>query len=241
MNRPESMNALEYQLRLDLLDCFNKLLESDQARVVILTGSGKAFCAGGDLRELKNGLSVDQARKIALHGNKIILAIRNLEKPVIAAVNGAAFGAGFSIAMACDLIIATEEAKFCQVFIKVGLVPDLGATYFTPRLVGLQKSKELAFTAKIIKADELEKLGVINYVVPHEDLEKQAFDLARQIAEGPALALGLTKKLLNQSWNFSLEDILELEAKTQAGCMQSEDHMEGLAAFYKKRKHKPEK
>ncbi|MBW2120094.1 MAG: enoyl-CoA hydratase [Deltaproteobacteria bacterium] len=236
MNRSENINALEYQLRDDLVDCFQGLSEDNHIRVVILTGIGKAFCAGGDLRELRQRMTVDRARKYVLHVSRTIRAITNIEKPVIAAVNGAAMGAGFSLVLACDLVVSSEEAKFAQAFVKVGLVPDLGGNYFMPRLIGLQKAKELAFTGRVLSARELADLGMINYLVPPEDLESRAFDLAREIAEGPPLALGLTKKLLNTSWNLSLDEMLELEAQTQAACMQSEDHMEGIAAFYEKRK-----
>jgi 2-(1,2-epoxy-1,2-dihydrophenyl)acetyl-CoA isomerase len=236
MNRSKSMNALEHRLRVDLVDCFQELSEDDDIRVVILTGTGKAFSAGGDLRELGQKMTVDKARKYVSHVSRIVLAIQNLEKPVIAAVNGAAMGAGFSIMMACDLVVVSEQAKFSLSFVNVGLLPDLGATYFLPRLLGVQKAKELVFTGKVLSAHELADLGLINDLVPHEGLEKSAFDLARQLAEGPPLALGSAKKLMNRSWQFSLEEMVELEAQSQAACMQSEDHMEGIAAFYEKRK-----
>lgn len=236
MNRSQSMNALEHQLCLDLVDCLGILSECEEARVVILTGSGNAFSAGGDLRELSERMPVDEARKYVLNVSKVIQAIQKLEKPVIAAVNGAAVGAGFSIAMACDLIVASEKAIFSQSFVRVGLVPDLGATYFTPRLIGLHKGKELAFAGKIMSANELTQMGMINYAVPHEELEDKAFELARQIAEGAPIAIRLTKKLLNQSLTASLEEMMELEAQFQATCMQSEDFTEGIKAFYEKRK-----
>ena len=235
MNRDETRNALEYQLRVDMADCFKSFSEQDEIRVVILTGSKNAFNAGGDLKELRRGLSVDGARKYLLHASRIILAIRNLEKPVIAAVNGPAMGAGFSIAMACDIVIASSEAEFSMSFVERAAIPDLGATYFAPRLMGLQKAKELAFTGRRPSAHELAELGVINHVTPPGDLEKKALDLARQIAEGPPLTLGLAKKLLNICWNLSLEDALEMEAQTQAACFQSEDHIEGVKAFLEKR------
>ena len=238
MNRAESMNALEYNLRCDLVDCLQTLSKDDETRVVVLIGSGNAFCAGGDLRELRDKMKIDQARKYVHHVNRVILAIQNMEKPVIAAVNGAAMGAGFSIVMACDLVVASETARFSQSFVHVGLVPDLGGTYFTPRIFGLQRAKEFAFTGKILRSNEMARLGLINEVVPPEELENKAIQLAHQIAEGPTLALGLTKKLLNQSWNSNLEQMLELEAQYQATCMQSEDHMEGIRAFYEKRKAK---
>ena len=236
MNRSKSMNALEHRLRVDLVDCFQKLSQDDDIRVVILTGTGKAFCAGGDLRELGQKMTVDQARKYVSHVSKVVLAIQSLEKPVIAAVNGAAMGAGFSIMMACDLVVVSEQARFSLSFVNVGLIPDLGSTYFLPRLLGVQKAKELVFTGKVISAQELADLNLINELVPHEALEKSAFDLARQLAEGPPLALGSAKKLMNKSWQFGFEEMIELEAQSQAACMQSEDHMEGIAAFYEKRK-----
>ena len=236
MNRPETMNALEYQLLIDLIDCFQKFSDDDEVRVVVLTGTGNAFSAGGDLRGIRHGMTVDRARRLALQYNKIILSIRNLEKLVIASINGAAVGAGFSMAMACDLVVASEDAKFSLAFVKLGLIPDMGATYFAPRFFGLQKAKELAFTGKTLYPHELAELGMINFVVSPRDLENKVLELARELASGPPIALRLTKKVLNQSWNFSLEDLLEIEAQTQAGCMQSEDHREGLSAFFEKRK-----
>ncbi len=238
MNRAESMNALEYKLRADLVDCLQTISEDDEVRVVVLIGSGKTFCAGGDLRELRHKMKIDQARKYVHHVSRVILAIQNMEKPVIAAVNGAAMGAGFSIVMACDLVVASEIARFSQSFVHVGLIPDLGGTYFTPRLFGLQRAKEFAFTGKILSSNEMARLGLINQIVPPQELENKAIELAHQIAEGPPLALGLTKKLLNQSWNSNLDEMLELEVQYQATCMQSEDHMEGIRAFYEKRKPK---
>ncbi|OPX37711.1 MAG: hypothetical protein B1H11_05555 [Desulfobacteraceae bacterium 4484_190.1] len=238
MNRAESMNALEYRLRADLVDCLQTLSEDDEVRVVILIGSGNAFCAGGDLRELRHKMKIEQARKYVLHVSRVILAIQKMEKPVIAAVNGAAMGAGFSIVMACDLVVASETARFSQSFVHVGLIPDLGGTYFTPRVFGLQRAKEFAFTGKILSSNEIARLGLINQIVSPEELENKAIELAHQIVEGPPLALELTKKLLNQSWNPNLEEMIELEAQYQAACMQSEDHMKGIRAFYEKRKAK---
>lgn len=236
MNRLESMNALEFQLRADLADCFGELAGRDDVRVVILTGSGNAFCAGGDLREISQGRNVDQARQYMLHASRITLAIQNLEKPVIAAVNGAAVGAGFSIAAACDLIVASQTAVFAQSFIRLGLVPGMGGTYFTSRLIGLQKAKELAFTGRAVKAPELERLGLINYVVAPDQVEGKALELALELAGGPPLALGLTKKLMNQSLFSALPEQLEKETQTQAGLMQSDDHMEGIRSFLEKRR-----
>ena len=236
MNRAESMNALEYKLRIDLVDCFWSLSENDGVRVVILIGSGNAFCAGGDLRELRQQMKINEARKYMDSAHRVTLAIKNTDKPVLAVVNGAAMGAGFSIVMACDLVVASKTAKFSQSFAYVGLVPDLGGTYFSPRIFGLHRAKELAFTGRVLTADEMMSLGFINRVVAPEELESKAIELALQIAEGPQLAIALSKKLLNQSSGSTLEEMLEFEAQYQVACMQSEDHMEGVKAFFEKRK-----
>ncbi len=236
MNRGERRNALEEQLREDLVTCLQRLSHDDEVRVIILTGTSNAFCAGGDLKELSAGLTIDQARKYVHHANRIVLAIRAVEKPVIAAVNGSAMGAGFSMALACDLIVASEEARFGQGFVHVGAVPDLGGTYFSPRLFGLQRAKEFAFTGRILTGRDLFQMGVVNSLTSPDDLEAGALDLAARIAQGPPLALGLAKRLLNMSSSCSLEEMLELEAQSQAACFQSQDHKEGINAFFEKRK-----
>jgi 2-(1,2-epoxy-1,2-dihydrophenyl)acetyl-CoA isomerase len=235
MNHPKKMNALGAELRKDLLACLEALDRDEGVRVLVLTGSGKSFCAGGDIQELKDKRTVSQARAYVRQVSRIISAIRNLEKPVIGAVNGAAVGAGFSLAMACDLIVASEKAFFSMAFVKIGLVPDLGTTYFAPRLFGSPKAKEMAFLGQTLSAQDLYNLGFINALVDPEALEPKALDLARQIAAGPPLALGLTKKMMNQSWDLNLETALEVEAQSQAACMQSEDFHEGVGAFYEKR------
>ena len=236
MNQAKKMNALGFELRKDLLACLDALNRAGGVRVLVLTGSGKAFCAGGDIQELKDKRSVSQARAYVHQVSRIIAAIRNIEKPVIAAVNGAAVGAGFSLAMACDLIVASETAFFSMAFVKIGLVPDLGATYFAPRFFGGPKAKELALLGQTLSAGDLYHRGFINALVADpEALEPKALDLARQLAAGPPLAIGLTKKLMNQSWDLNLETALEVEAQSQAACMQSEDFHEGLKAFLEKR------
>lgn len=235
MNRPDTMNAFEQQLRVDLLECLDRLVEDDRVRVLILTGTGKAFSAGGDLRELGDGMTFAEAKEYMEDVSRAIPALWHLSKPIIAAVNGAAFGAGFSIAMACDVVVACEEATFSLAFVKVGLVPDLCATYFLPRLIGLQRTKELVFTGKILRARDLLDMGVINAVVPEEELETYVSNLARGIAQGPPLALASAKKLLNRSLDLDLGEALRSENEMQALCLDSEDHREGVAAFYEKR------
>jgi 2-(1,2-epoxy-1,2-dihydrophenyl)acetyl-CoA isomerase len=235
MNRPERMNALGLELRTDLLASLADLGRDDEVRAIILTGKGKAFCAGGDLGELKEKMTVSQARNYVREVSRIIAAIRNLEKPVIAGVNGAAVGAGFSLVMASDLIVASEKAFFSMAFVKVGLVPDLGANFFAPRLFGNHKAKEMAFLGKTLSARDLWEMGLVNYLVAPEALEQKLLEVAGQITDGPPLALGLAKRMMNQSWDLALDDMLEVEALSQAACLQSEDFQEGATAFYEKR------
>lgn len=235
MNRPERMNALAADLRTDLLACLDELGRDQEIRAVILTGSGKAFSAGGDLGELREKMTTYQSRDYVRGVSRIIASIRSLEKPVIAGVNGAAVGAGFSMVMASDLIVASEKAFFSMAFSKVGLVPDLGANFFAPRLFGNHKAKEMAFFGKTLTARELWEMGFINYLVGSDALEQKLLEVAKEIAQGPPLALGLAKKMMDQSWDLDLEDMLELEALSQATCLQSGDFQEGAAAFYEKR------
>jgi 2-(1,2-epoxy-1,2-dihydrophenyl)acetyl-CoA isomerase len=235
MNRPERMNALALDLRTELTACLNGLGGDPDVRAVILTGSGKAFSAGGDLAELKEKMTVAESRDYVRGVSRIITALRNLEKPVIAGVNGAAVGAGFSLVMASDLVVASEKAFFSMAFSKVGLVPDLGANFFAPRLFGNHRAKEMAFFGKTLTARELWEMGFINYLVEPEALEAKLLEVAGQLVQGPPLALGLAKKMMDQSWDLDLEDMLETEALVQATCLQSEDFQEGAAAFYEKR------
>jgi 2-(1,2-epoxy-1,2-dihydrophenyl)acetyl-CoA isomerase len=235
MNRPERMNALSADLRADLLACLHDLGQDREIRSIILTGSGKAFSAGGDLNELREKMTVHQSGDYVRGVSRIITTLRSLEKPVIAGVNGAAVGAGFSMVMAADLIVASEKAFFSMAFSKVGLVPDLGANFFAPRLFGNHKAKEMAFFGKTMTARELWDMGFVNYLVEPDALESKMLEVAKDLALGPPLALGLAKKMMDQSWNLDLENMLEVEALAQATCLQSEDFQEGAAAFYEKR------
>lgn len=236
INRPETMNALETSVKKDLIDCFQSFYEDNDVRVIVLTGTGKAFCAGGNLRELEEKGSIDHVRKQVLLSRQMILTIQALQKPIIAAVNGTAAGSGVSIALACDLIIASDKARFSLGFVRVGLVPDSGASYFLPRLVGLNKAKELALTGRMVSALEMADLGLVNQVVSHEEIEEKALRLAGEIAEHPPLAIAFTKKVLNQGYNLNLLDALEAEAQYLTVCRQTKDHVEGVKAFREKRK-----
>lgn len=236
LNLPDKLNSLEPGLRKDLKKVLREFRDDEESRAAVLTGQGRAFCAGGDLEELEEGMT-------AVHGvdhmkdcNEIILLISEIAKPIVAAVNGVAAGIGFSIVMACDIIFASAGASFIQVFSKVGLVPDMGSLYYLPRLVGMHRAKEFIWTSKKINADEALKMGIVNSVYNPDELESQAVEFAERLAEGPAFAIGLGKTLLSRSLESSLQDMLQFEGLAQAICLQSEDHKEGIKSYYEKRK-----
>lgn len=235
LNRPESLNALSLSMAREITRAMERARADEDCKVVVITGAGRAFCAGGDIKAMKKGMTTVEGRNYVMEAGRVILAMRDLEKPVIAAVNGYAMGAGFNLALAADLIIAVKEAKFGQVFVQVGLAIDAGGSYFLPRAVGLARAKELVFTGRIIDAEEALSMGLINKVVEKENLEKEVFDLAARLAQGPTQALGLAKMLINNGLQADLETALANEAFAQSICMQTEDHREGLAAFLEKR------
>jgi 2-(1,2-epoxy-1,2-dihydrophenyl)acetyl-CoA isomerase len=235
LNQPNNMNSLEKGLRTDLKEALTKFSNDSDGRVAILTGQGKAFCAGGSLVELKNGMNAIEGVNYMMDVAEIIQLITSIAKPIIAAVNGAAVGAGFNLALACDMIIASTNAVFSQAFARMGLVPDLGGLYFLPRVIGMHKAKELIFMSKTLKADEALQMGILNRVVATEELDSCVLDIAAKIAEGPAVAFGLGKIILSRSMEQNLRDVLQYEAFAQAVCMQTDDHKEGLKAFYEKR------
>ena len=235
MNMPGTMNSLEASLRSDLKDALRQFRDDGESRVAVLTGQGKAFCAGGSLVELKAGMNAAEGLEYMRGVNEIIQLIAGINKTIIASVNGAAVGAGFNIALACDLVIASSSAVFGQVFGKVGLVPDLGGLYYLPRVVGMHRAKELILTQRMIKAEEALQMGIVNRVIVAEELEARVLNLAKDIGDGPAIAYGLGKMILAKSWESKLDDVLQLEAFAQAMCMQTEDNKEGINAFYEKR------
>lgn len=235
MSRPERMNCLQKDMRDGLRDALRSFRDDQESRAAILTGSGRAFCAGGDLEELGGNISAVQFYQEMNGTAEIIELITDTPKPVIAAVNGAAAGAGFSIALACDLIVASANASFIQSFAKVGLIPDLGSLYFLPRVVGMHKAKELIWTAKPVRAEEALRMGIINNLVAPEKLEEEAVALANKLSLGPPFAIGLTKSLMSRSLTVNLRDILQYEGMGQAICLQSDDNKEGVKAFYEKR------
>ncbi len=238
LNRPEKRNALDSALEESLAAAFEALKEDADTRVVVLRGSGNSFCAGGDVRALmrKHGKTKVENRfdtlKITM---RALCAITTLRQPVIATVRGAAVGAGCNLALACDLIIASENAVFGEVFVKMGLASDWGGTYFLPRRVGLARAKQLYLTGKMIDAREAERIGMINQVVPDAALESTVDKLARELAAGPSRALAFLKAQLNSGLEKSLAEVLRDEAEVFSILLHSADHQEAAEAFLSKR------
>ena len=237
MNNPKAMNALEDELSAELLSAYKDVAADPAVGAVILTGAEKAFCAGGDLKKLNEGFPTAEAGYDYMKSfREMVTTFLNMPKPTIAAVNGFAVGAGFCIAMQADLILASDKAKFGMAFANVGLIPDLAGLYTLPRLVGLQRAKELVFTGRTIGAEEAGAMGIVNRVVPHEQLLDEAQQLARRLADGPRVALRMAKNVMNDSINMTLEQLLDLEPHAQSICFQSEDHKIGVQAFFRKEK-----
>jgi len=236
LNRPEVYNALNDEITFELQDAIKAISKDGSARVVVLTGEGKAFCSGQDLKasaETDNRSFSDSLHK---RYNPIIKGLRNLPKPVICKLNGVAAGAGCSIALACDMIIANEEAILVEVFVNIGLVLDSGSSYFLPRLVGYNKAFELSTMASKITGAEAEKLGIVNRSVSLEALDDEVKKYTDYFAKAPTKAIGLIKKMLNKSINSTLEEMLEYEAYCQEIAGSTNDYKEGVNAFVEKRK-----
>jgi 2-(1,2-epoxy-1,2-dihydrophenyl)acetyl-CoA isomerase len=237
LNRVKQLNTMTLSIIREMNDAFHKLREQKETKVVIITGAGRAFCAGGDINEMPNW---PQQPDLRMFFNEVIggviKSIFYMEKPVIAMVNGPATGAGLNLALACDLIIAAEGARFGEAYVKIGLSSDWAGNYFLPRRIGLPKAMELFLTGKVIDAKEAERIGLINQVVPDDRLESTVMELARQLADGPSRIQGIIKKLLNSSYGLSLESALELENYSVALCASLPEFKEGYAAFLEKRK-----
>jgi 2-(1,2-epoxy-1,2-dihydrophenyl)acetyl-CoA isomerase len=237
LNRPEVFNSFNREMALRLQDHLDACKTNDKVRAIVLTGSGKAFCAGQDLKEVTSPeLNPGFKKILEEHYNPIILRIRSIEKPVIAAVNGVAAGAGANIALACDAVLASDKASFIQAFSKIGLIPDSAGTFFLPRLIGFQKASALMLLGDKVSAEEAEKLGMVYKVFSSELFVEETEKLASTLAQMPTKALGMTKRLLNRSMGNDLKAQLELESKLQIEAAQSEDYAEGVAAFVAKRK-----
>lgn len=238
LNRPDALNALDTDLKRALGGAIADLRRDRSTHVVIVTGAGRAFCSGQDLHETASGTAGETpsfGRLLREHYNPIILGLRALDQPVIAAVNGVAAGAGASLAFACDLRIAAEGASFLLAFGRVGLIPDSGATWFLPRLIGPARAAELAFTTDPLSAVDAERFGLVNRVVPADRLVDETRTLAARLASAAPRALALTKRALNRSLEVGLSDALEYEATLQGLAGRTADHAEGVRAFVEKR------
>jgi 2-(1,2-epoxy-1,2-dihydrophenyl)acetyl-CoA isomerase len=238
LHRPDKLNAFTPVMHRELLEALAEFEQNDTIRAVVLTGSGRAFCAGQDLAAVTEGDPIDYAALLKEGYNPLVQALVHLTKPVVAAVNGVAAGAGASLVMACDLKIASDNAAFIQSFIHVGLIPDSGSTWFLPRQVGIAKAMELALFGDRISATEAERLGLINRVVAQEDLLPEAQAWALRLASLPTKAIAMTKRAFYDGLQSSIYEALDREATLQAAAGETEDHREGIAAFLEKRKAK---
>lgn len=235
LNRPEKFNAFNREMALLFQELLDKASDDEQIRCIYITGNGKAFSAGQDLGEVTGTTPFDFNRILSEHYNPIIQRIRQIRKPIVAAVNGVAAGAGANIALCCDVVVASSTASFLQAFSKIGLIPDSGGTYFLPRLVGFQKASALAMLGDKVSADAAERMGMIYKVFPAETFEKDALSIATTLANMPTEGLALTKEALNTSWNNTLEEQLHMEDILQKKAAATTDYQEGINAFMEKR------
>jgi enoyl-CoA hydratase/carnithine racemase len=239
LNRPERLNALGDTLREDFHDAVLRASADPEVRVMIVTGAGKGFCSGGDVKAMNEAKEARAERpvldKVAPLRDRVLLAMRDAPQPIIAAVNGAAAGAGMNLALGCDIRLASTAARFGETFVKRGLHPDWGGTYFLPRLVGMAKAAELIFTGEMIDAAEALRLGLVSAVYPPEELLPAAHDLARRIAAGPPITIRLAKRALYHGEGTDLRGGLEFETFAQNICFETEDAREGIRAFVEKR------
>ena len=238
LNRPEKLNAFTHAMIDRWAEALREAKDDDGVHVVIVTGAGRAFCAGGDVGRMGDGeqpTPLDHKHYLWKHIHHIPLTLEELDKPVIAMVNGAAVGAGMDMALQCDLRIASETAKFCEAYVKVALVPGDGGAYFLPRLVGTAKALELFWTGDTIDAREAERIGLVNKVVPAARLREVTYELARRIADGPQIAVRMIKRAVHQSLRTDLRTALDLISSHLAVVRYTEDHREGVRAFKEKR------
>jgi len=240
LNRPERFNSFTTSMYKEFPRILDQLRRDDEVKAVILTGAGKGFCAGSDVsdrlgKRLKEGGEGSRFENLQRVG-AMALDITDFEKPIIGAVNGTAVGAGLSLALLCDIRLASERARFGAVWLNVGLIPDVGATYSLPRIVGKEKAMALILSREIIGAEEALKIGLVSKVFPHDQLMDEARNLARSIATGPSVAVELTKRGLQRSLENDLRTQLDYETYAQNICRQTEDHKEGIRAFAEKRK-----
>lgn len=236
LNRPDKFNSFNREMALLLQQKLDECAENEAVRCVYIIGSGKAFCAGQDIGELVGDNAIGLDKILSEHYNPIVMRIRNLKKPVVAAVNGVAAGAGANIALCCDIVLGAESASFIQAFSKIGLVPDSGGTFFLPRLIGFQKASALMMLGDKVDAAEAEKMGMVYKIFSDESFVAESLQVAETLAKMPTKALAGIKKLLNNSFNSNWSEQLFLEDAAQQKAAKTEDYAEGIAAFLEKRK-----
>jgi 2-(1,2-epoxy-1,2-dihydrophenyl)acetyl-CoA isomerase len=236
LNRPSVFNSFNRSMALLLQEELVFASKDDNIRAIVLTGEGKAFCAGQDLAEATDPAGPSMQDIVKLHYNPIIQLLRSIEKPIIAAVNGVAAGAGANIALACDVTIACESASFIQAFSKIGLIPDSGGTYFLPRLIGFQKAMALMMTGEKVSANDAEQMAMIYKAVPDEEFSAYVSNFAQTVAQMPTKGLGLTKRAMNRTYQHDLDEQLQLEEILQTEAGTTHDFKEGVQAFLEKRK-----
>ena len=238
LNRPQIMNCFNNDMLYALTNRFGELHQDDDCRAVVITGEGRGFCTGADLTG--GGARADahtpMGMRLTTHVySSVIRGLVMMEKPVIGAINGDAAGAGCNFALACDILVASEKARFIQVFVRRGLVADMSGTFFLPRLIGLSKAKELMFSGEAVDAQRALELGLVSKVVPHESLMDEAMEMASRLAQGPTRAIGMIKRMLNRSFETDLETALEMEASLQGIAVSTPDVVEGITSFLQKR------
>ncbi|MEQ8359467.1 MAG: enoyl-CoA hydratase-related protein [Cytophagales bacterium] len=236
MNRPEVYNALNDGITYEMQDAFKMVAKDANARVVVITGEGKAFCAGQDLKAVSGSEKRSFLDSLNKRYNPLIRAMQTLPKPIVCRLNGVAAGAGCSIALACDIIVAAEESTLIEVFINIGLVPDSGSSFFLPRLVGRAKAFEMCSMGTRIKGKEAFELGLVNKVVPLDEIDQAIGEYTTYFAKAPTKAIGLIKKMLNRASNSTLDEMLDYEAYCQEIAGSTADYKEGVSAFLEKRK-----
>ena len=236
LNRPDARNAIDLTMRQELVAALDEVEADEAVRVLILTGAGGHFCAGGDVKSMRTRrLSAAEGRRRVELLNRLVVRLVDFPRPTLAMVDGYAVGAGTNLALCCDLVVASDRAKFGELFWKIGLVPDGGGTWLLSRMVGLARAKELIFTAEVFDAAEAGRLGLVNRVVPAAELERVTRALAEKIAAGPPGVLRLAKHMVNRAATSDLAAALDLEAYSQGLAIAADDHQEGLAAFFDKR------
>lgn len=236
LNRPERRNALDLDMREEIEHVVRELRAKQRANALVITGSGGAFCAGGDLRALSEGRRPTTANRERIRRLHVWFSeLLDLEMPVIAVVDGPAFGAGFNLALAADFILATPRAQMCAVFVRIGLVPDLGGLQLLPRIVGLQRAKEIVFSGRVIGVEEAVHLGIVHQLIPQDDPLAAGVAFAQRFRNAPTEAIGMAKNILNQSFNLDRHALAEMESYAQAVALETTFHQEAVSAFLSKK------